>query len=52
MPPLAAVGYGLATANWTVFGGALALYITNFLTIALSATIMARSSGCACLSHE
>ncbi|MBY6015864.1 DUF389 domain-containing protein [Qipengyuania gaetbuli] len=45
MPPLAAVGYGLATANWTVFGGALALYITNFLTIALSATIMARLYG-------
>ena len=45
MPPLAAVGYGLATANWTVFGGALALYVTNFLTIALSATIMARLYG-------
>ena len=45
MPPLAAVGYGLATLNWTVFGGALALYVTNFLTIALSATIMARLYG-------
>ena len=42
MPPLAAVGYGLATLNWTVFGGALALYVTNLLTIALTATIMAR----------
>ena len=45
MPPLAAVGYGLATLNWTVFGGALALYVTNFLTIALTATIMARLYG-------
>ena len=45
MPPLAAVGYGLATMNWTVFAGALALYVTNFLTIALTATIMARLYG-------
>lgn len=45
MPPLAAVGYGLATLNWTVFAGALALYVTNFLTIALSATLMARLYG-------
>lgn len=45
MPPLAAVGYGLATMNWTVFGGALALYVTNFLTIALTATVMARLYG-------
>ncbi|MDG6080113.1 DUF389 domain-containing protein [Erythrobacter litoralis] len=45
MPPLAAVGYGLATMNWTVFAGAFALYVTNFLTIALTATIMARLYG-------
>lgn len=45
MPPLAAVGFGLATFNWTVFWGALALYVTNFLTIALSATVMARLYG-------
>ena len=45
MPPLAAVGYGLATLNWTVFAGAFALYVTNFLTIALTATIMARLYG-------
>ncbi len=45
MPPLAAVGFGLATLNWTVFGGALALYVTNFLTIALTATVMARIYG-------
>lgn len=45
MPPLAAVGFGLATFNWTVFWGALALYVTNFLTIALTATVMARIYG-------
>ncbi|WP_394269274.1 DUF389 domain-containing protein [Qipengyuania sp.] len=45
MPPLAAVGFGLATLNWTVFGGAMALYVTNFVTIALTATVMARLYG-------
>lgn len=45
MPPLAVVGYGLATWNMPVLGGALALFVTNFVTIALSATIMARLYG-------
>ena len=45
MPPLAAVGYGLATFNWTVFSGALLLYVTNLITIALTATAMARLYG-------
>lgn len=45
MPPLAVVGYGLATWNLPVLGGALALFVTNFVTIALSATIMARLYG-------
>ncbi|QZD91351.1 DUF389 domain-containing protein [Qipengyuania xiapuensis] len=45
MPPLAVVGFGLATLNWTVFFGALGLFITNFLTIALTATLMARLYG-------
>lgn len=45
MPPLAVVGYGLATWNLAVLGGALALFVTNFVTIALSATIMARFYG-------
>ena len=45
MPPLAVVGYGLATWNMPVLGGALALFITNFVTIALAATIMARLYG-------
>ncbi|MFC3673347.1 DUF389 domain-containing protein [Novosphingobium pokkalii] len=41
MPPLAVVGYGVATWNLPVLGGALALFVTNFITIALSATVMA-----------
>jgi uncharacterized hydrophobic protein (TIGR00271 family) len=45
MPPLATVGYGLATGNISIAGGAFALFGTNFVTIALSATIMARLYG-------
>ena len=45
MPPLAVVGYGMATDNLPVLGGAFALFITNFVTIALSATVMARFYG-------
>jgi len=45
MPPLAVVGFGLATWNLPILGGALALFITNFVTIALSAMIMARYYG-------
>ena len=37
MPPLAVVGFGLATANWTVFGGSLLLFFTNLMTITLTA---------------
>ena len=42
MPPLAVVGFGLATLNRTVFAGALLLFFTNFMTIALAAAVMAR----------
>jgi len=45
MPPLAVVGFGLATLNWTVFSGALLLFVTNFLTIALTAFGLARLYG-------
>lgn len=45
MPPLATVGYGLATMNSAVFTGALLLFITNLVTIALAAAIMARLYG-------
>ncbi len=45
MPPLAVVGFGLATLNWTVFSGSLLLFATNFITIALTAWGMARLYG-------
>ncbi|MEO6386758.1 MAG: DUF389 domain-containing protein [Croceibacterium sp.] len=45
MPPLAVVGFGLATLNWTVFSGALLLLVTNLMTIALTAALMARFYG-------
>ncbi|GAA4768771.1 hypothetical protein GCM10023219_13500 [Stakelama sediminis] len=45
MPPLAVVGFGLATLNWTVFGGAVLLFFTNLMTIALLAAVMARLYG-------
>lgn len=45
MPPLAVVGFGLATLNGTVFWGALLLFFTNLMTIALTAALMARFYG-------
>lgn len=45
MPPLAVIGYGLATWNAPVLLGSLALFGTNFLTIALAATVTARLYG-------
>lgn len=45
MPPLAVIGYGLATANWTVFGGSTLLFFTNLMTIALTAALMAKLYG-------
>ena len=45
MPPLAVVGFGLATWNWTVFGGALMLFITNLVTIAATSAFIARLYG-------
>lgn len=45
MPPLAAVGYGLATSNLPVAGGAFALFLTNFIAIALCVSLTARFYG-------
>jgi uncharacterized membrane protein len=39
------VGFGLATWNGTVFGGALLLFLTNLITIAISAAVIARLYG-------
>lgn len=45
MPPLAVVGYGLATSQWNVTKGASLLFMTNLLAIALSVTILAKWYG-------
>jgi uncharacterized hydrophobic protein (TIGR00271 family) len=45
MPPLAVVGFGVATRNMPILAGALALFVTNFVTIALAAMVMARFYG-------
>lgn len=45
MPPLAVVGFGIATWNWAVFSGALLLFITNAVVIALTAALTARLYG-------
>ena len=41
MPPLTTVGYGLATAQWSVLRGALLLFVTNLTAIALSVAAVA-----------
>lgn len=45
MPPLAVIGYGLATWNLPVLAGSTALFVTNLVTIALAAMILARFYG-------
>ncbi|MDX3910140.1 MAG: DUF389 domain-containing protein [Sphingobium sp.] len=45
MPPLAVVGYAIATWNMPVLAGSTALFVTNFVTIALTAMILARFYG-------
>lgn len=45
MPPLAVMGFGLATSNWAVLGGATFLFFTNLMTIAASAAVLARLYG-------
>ena len=45
MPPLATIGFGIATLNGTVAGGATLLFVTNFVAITLTAAVMARLYG-------
>ncbi|WP_313034953.1 DUF389 domain-containing protein, partial [Massilia alkalitolerans] len=40
MPPLCTAGYGLANANWAVFGGAFYLFSINCVFIAVSTVIV------------
>jgi uncharacterized hydrophobic protein (TIGR00271 family) len=45
MPPIATVGFGLGTTNWPVALGALLLFATNLVAIALAAAGMAALYG-------
>jgi len=40
MPPLAAVGYGLSTAQWPLARGAFMLFATNVMAIVISAELV------------
>lgn len=45
MPPLAVVGFGLATRQWSISIGAGWLFMTNLLAIALTIAMVARFYG-------
>ena len=45
MPPLAVVGFGLATGNMMIAKGAFMLFMTNLLAISLSVTLLAKFYG-------
>ncbi|HKJ28246.1 MAG TPA: DUF389 domain-containing protein [Anaerolineales bacterium] len=45
MPPLCAVGVGLAMGRWDVAGGALLLFMTNAITIAASSILLFTITG-------
>ncbi|HVU31305.1 MAG TPA: DUF389 domain-containing protein, partial [Sphingomicrobium sp.] len=45
MPPLAVVGFGLATADWDVLAGSALLFLTNLVTISAAAAVLARIYG-------
>ncbi len=52
MPPLAVVGFGVATFNPVVAGGAFLLFMTNLLAIALSVTGLAWLHGFATIHSK
>lgn len=45
MPPLAIVGYGVATHQWAISGGAFMLFFTNLTAIVLSASLVFLVAG-------
>jgi len=45
MPPLAVIGYGIATQAWHIAQGAAFLFMTNLLAISLSVTGLAKWYG-------
>ena len=52
MPPIAVVGFGIATWNMVIAGGAFFLFMTNLLAIALSVTGLAWLHGFASVHSE
>ena len=45
MPPLAVIGYGLATWNLPILAGSTFLFLTNLMAIGISAAVLARLYG-------
>lgn len=45
MPPIAAIGFGIGTTDWAISSGALLLFATNLVAIAISAALMAGLYG-------
>lgn len=45
MPPLAVVGFGLATSNMSIAKGAFMLFMTNLFAISLSVTLITKFYG-------
>ena len=45
MPPLAVMGFGLATAEWDVLAGSSLLFFTNLMTISAATAVLARLYG-------
>ena len=45
MPPLAVMGFGLATLNLSILWGSTFLFLTNLMAIAFSAALLARFYG-------
>ncbi len=45
MPPLAVIGYGIATHNWAIFSGSGGLFMTNLLAIGLTVSLVAKFFG-------
>ena len=45
VPPLSVVGYGLSTRQWSIAGGAFLLFVTNLVSIIISAAGVFRIMG-------
>jgi uncharacterized hydrophobic protein (TIGR00271 family) len=45
VPPLSVIGYGLSTRQWSIAGGAFLLFVTNLVSIIISAAVVFRIMG-------